>query len=83
MTTSAEHQLQAMDAAAAELPKLNRAVLDQRRQLEQAIITRNNYAYEAHKAGVSLGQLATNMGLTRSAVQAMIKNVENGEGWQA
>lgn len=82
MTTS-ENLSKIMDTATVELQEMNKAVLQQRRQLEAVIVKRNRYAYDAHRQGVSLGHLAQAMGLTRSAVQGMIRNVEAGEDWQA
>lgn len=57
------------------LAENQRQVLDLKRALENAMATRDAHAANLSNRGYSFGALASAMGLTRSAVQAMISRV--------
>ena len=61
------------DAQIAQLEALNGAVIRHKRAAVKAMEERNHLAYLMHGEGVSLGQLAMSMGLTRSGVQGLLK----------
>lgn len=62
-----------MDAKISELESLNGQVIRLKRQALQAMEKRNHLAFVMQGEGVSFGQLALAMGLTRSAVQGMLR----------
>lgn len=66
-------EMNSTDARISELEALNGKVIRLKREAVQAMEQRNHLAYLLQSEGVSFGQLALSMGLSRSAVQGMLR----------
>lgn len=65
------------DSQLSHLHQDQQRVLQLKRELEKAIAIRDHHAVGLWNSGCSLGALAKEMGITRSAVQGMITRVRN------